>query len=218
MPSYDIMAGFGVPGDRRVGAFSANVYICPLCLTSYDDPVTLQCGHTFCKRCLSQRADGNLLKCPTCLRLIDLGDHGTEALPSTYLTNDILKFVTLPSPDEGSRGSSHITTSQPPWPTKSHTNIPYCQSCRSDITSSKVCITQYIITSTYWRKSNHSFKLWQDYLSTLVITLQFQFEKSLLKCLQNSDISNFWHEHVLQHKTPFQTTIDDIIFVKQFLD
>lgn len=138
MPSYDIMAGYGAPGDGRGGAFSADLFVCPLCLTSYDEPVTLQCGHMFCKRCLGQQTDGNLLKCPSCKRLTDLGDHGTEALPSTYLTNNILKLVTLP--EDGSRGSSHLTTSQPPWPTKSHTNIPYCQACHVDITSSKVCV------------------------------------------------------------------------------
>lgn len=156
MRSHDIMAGYRPPGEGLGGAFAPDVFVCPQCFTSYDDPVTLQCGHTFCKHCLIQQTDGNLLKCPSCMRLIDLGDHGMEGLQGTYLINNILKLVSMP---DDSDHNSQAATSRPPWPTKSHTNIPYCQSCHSDITSSKVGTHNRSSSSESWHQSSDSVGL-----------------------------------------------------------
>ena len=43
---------------------------CPLCLQLFDAPVTAECGHSFCRACLScvagePAADGTVL-CPSC--------------------------------------------------------------------------------------------------------------------------------------------------------
>lgn len=47
--------------------------ICPICYDTYDDqaqvPRILQCGHTFCQRCLMDLRTSNMLTCPTCRNL-----------------------------------------------------------------------------------------------------------------------------------------------------
>lgn len=41
---------------------------CPVCLGDLRDPVTLECGHNFCRSCIQQRWEGlHILPCPVCL-------------------------------------------------------------------------------------------------------------------------------------------------------
>lgn len=41
---------------------------CPVCLDYLRDPVTIECGHNFCRSCLQQRWTGlHVLPCPVCL-------------------------------------------------------------------------------------------------------------------------------------------------------
>ncbi|XP_004441832.1 PREDICTED: E3 ubiquitin-protein ligase TRIM31 [Ceratotherium simum simum] len=46
--------------------------ICPICIDVLQDPVTIDCGHNFCLRCISQsgKASDNVLKCPFCNKLV----------------------------------------------------------------------------------------------------------------------------------------------------
>lgn len=42
--------------------------ICPICTDFLQDPVTIDCGHNFCNRCITRigEASGSFLKCPLC--------------------------------------------------------------------------------------------------------------------------------------------------------
>uniref|UniRef100_A0A3B4AP28 RING-type domain-containing protein n=1 Tax=Periophthalmus magnuspinnatus TaxID=409849 RepID=A0A3B4AP28_9GOBI len=44
---------------------------CPICLQLYSDPVSLPCGHNYCRTCINQTVDADksptsVFKCPEC--------------------------------------------------------------------------------------------------------------------------------------------------------
>lgn len=62
---------------------------CAICLCVCDMPVTLPCGHLFCKKCIDMaRASSNALLCPTCRAAIPT----TEILPTFLLCSLIAKL------------------------------------------------------------------------------------------------------------------------------
>ena len=44
----------------------ANMMDCPVCLDTMDDPVSLNCGHSFCHTCISNLVRDKAVKCPMC--------------------------------------------------------------------------------------------------------------------------------------------------------
>lgn len=140
-----VMSGFA---PSRVGGATAlpsslalDPKVCPLCLSvvQFEESTTLICGHSFCKHCLRQRTDGNILSCPTCQTQIDLGDHGLESSHSNYLISNILQLVT--SPDDlrltttsaesifQSQWTQDFSTASPP----SNHSCQLCHSCDSSV-------------------------------------------------------------------------------------
>ncbi|XP_073482864.1 uncharacterized protein [Aquarana catesbeiana] len=60
------MAGVGAEGSMLEAELS-----CPVCLSTYRDPVSLGCGHCFCRQCISealshQKDQGRPYTCPMC--------------------------------------------------------------------------------------------------------------------------------------------------------
>ncbi|XP_060126980.1 zinc finger protein RFP-like [Zootoca vivipara] len=51
---------------------SCDEFTCPICLDSFKDPVTIDCGHNFCHACLTQycRACGKDIPCPQCREIV----------------------------------------------------------------------------------------------------------------------------------------------------
>ncbi|XP_057554151.1 E3 ubiquitin-protein ligase TRIM31 [Hippopotamus amphibius kiboko] len=46
--------------------------ICPICMDILQDPATVDCGHNFCLRCITQTKEAaeNILKCPLCQKIV----------------------------------------------------------------------------------------------------------------------------------------------------
>ena len=65
---------------------------CSVCLSAFEDPTLLQCGHTFCRRCLrewSKRRPNrpNQLICPECRKTTRLNASGIGGLPQNIEIN-----------------------------------------------------------------------------------------------------------------------------------
>ncbi|KAM9332665.1 E3 ubiquitin-protein ligase TRIM21-like [Pholidichthys leucotaenia] len=45
---------------------SEHQFLCCICLEVFTDPVTIPCGHNFCKNCISHHWDVNSCQCPMC--------------------------------------------------------------------------------------------------------------------------------------------------------
>ncbi|KAM9334594.1 uncharacterized protein ABDE67_021142 [Symphorus nematophorus] len=51
---------------------SEEQFLCSICLDVFTDPVTIPCGHNFCKNCIAQHWDANIqCQCPMCKDVFD---------------------------------------------------------------------------------------------------------------------------------------------------
>ena len=63
---------------------------CSICLETFDDPRTLPCLHSFCKKCLENFVDGKRddeLNCPVCRGKFTLNEGKDTPLLETYIYN-----------------------------------------------------------------------------------------------------------------------------------
>ncbi|XP_071426220.1 probable E3 ubiquitin-protein ligase MID2 [Pithys albifrons albifrons] len=72
---------------------------CPICLYIYCNPVTLGCGHSFCKRCIKEAwsCQQGHPNCPLCHYYIDLSK---ELKPNFHLRNIVQNFMDAPASQE----------------------------------------------------------------------------------------------------------------------
>ncbi|KAL4605004.1 E3 ubiquitin-protein ligase RNF168 [Arapaima gigas] len=57
-------------GAGEAGVLSRADCLCPVCLEIFLEPVTLPCGHTFCKPCFLETVDKTSLTCPLCRKRV----------------------------------------------------------------------------------------------------------------------------------------------------
>jgi hypothetical protein len=63
----DVKMSTDADADEPMSAhISISNFDCQLCLSMLCEPVTIACGHTFCKTCLIAVMDRSRKKCPTC--------------------------------------------------------------------------------------------------------------------------------------------------------
>lgn len=70
----------------------SQLFLCPICLCTIDEPFTLRCRHTFCYRCISNHVRHNTnaassCKCPLCKSVMNtqLGKNYTPYFPVSAL-------------------------------------------------------------------------------------------------------------------------------------
>ena len=79
---------------------------CAICLELLDDPKSMPCLHTYCKKCLMEALakrphdpdlprDRPAINCPLCRAEVDLSDEGIEALPSNFSASRLVETVQL---------------------------------------------------------------------------------------------------------------------------
>lgn len=70
-------------GRRFTSSAVEELFMCTVCTSALHTPVTLECGHTFCRSCLPERTSTAV--CPECGRSVL-----TESLKCNVLVQDIL--------------------------------------------------------------------------------------------------------------------------------
>ena len=79
---------------------------CAICLELLDDPKSMPCLHTYCKKCLMEALtkrphdpdlprDRPAINCPLCRAEVALSDQGIEALPSNFSATRLVETVQL---------------------------------------------------------------------------------------------------------------------------
>ena len=79
---------------------------CAICLELLDDPKSMPCLHTYCKKCLLEALakrphdpdlprDRPAINCPLCRAEVALSDQGIEALPSNFSATRLVETVQL---------------------------------------------------------------------------------------------------------------------------
>ncbi|XP_076023619.1 E3 ubiquitin-protein ligase TRIM39-like [Genypterus blacodes] len=81
---------------------SEDQFLCSICLEVFTDPVSTPCGHNFCKSCITQHWDSNVLcVCPLCKKLYD---GRPELEVNTFISQMAAEFRQS-TPKEASRRS-----------------------------------------------------------------------------------------------------------------
>ena len=93
------------PGDNDSVSVSAALLQCGVCLQVLCQPVTLVCGHTFCRGCLFRAFSRNAKKCPSCRSLVVI--HAEAASE-----NVLLRELAMAVNPEQYRLRSHETTKE----------------------------------------------------------------------------------------------------------
>lgn len=71
---------------------------CPICLDTFDDPIcVIECGHTFCDKCIRTAFDGGAHRCPFCRKPIGLVLHSlVKNVTVKQISSLVKKLDTLP--------------------------------------------------------------------------------------------------------------------------
>ncbi|XP_034094403.1 E3 ubiquitin-protein ligase TRIM21-like [Gymnodraco acuticeps] len=65
-------------------------FLCSICLDVFTDPVSTPCGHNFCKACITQHWDRNVLsQCPNCKEVFNIKP---ELLVNTFISEMAAQF------------------------------------------------------------------------------------------------------------------------------
>ncbi|XP_064601381.1 tripartite motif-containing protein 54-like [Liolophura sinensis] len=135
-----------------------NTLTCPICMETFQKPVTLPCQHSFCRECIGVYADKSkpgqtdescstgsegihqLISCPVCRTSTDIGREGIAGLPPNFHPAEIVE-----------KFSSAV---------KVEDDIPYCSLCEDDIQvkAVKFCTDCSLLYCKDWLISLHPMR------------------------------------------------------------
>ncbi|XP_040891345.1 nuclear factor 7, brain-like [Toxotes jaculatrix] len=118
---------------------SEDQFLCSICLDVFTDPVTIPCGHNFCKHCITQHWDMNVpSQCPMCKEVFHTKP---ELRVNTFISEMVAQFR-QEAQQEASSSSSEQQVSKPgevPCDVCTGTKLKALKSCL-------VCLTSYCET------------------------------------------------------------------------
>uniref|UniRef100_UPI0037E93397 E3 ubiquitin-protein ligase TRIM21-like n=1 Tax=Semicossyphus pulcher TaxID=241346 RepID=UPI0037E93397 len=114
-------------------------FLCSICLDVFTDPVTIPCGHNFCKTCITQHWDVNVsCQCPNCKKVFNTRP---ELQVNTFISEVAAQFRQS-AQQKASSSSSEQQVSKPG-------EVP-CDVCTGpklkDLKSCLVCLASYCET------------------------------------------------------------------------
>ncbi|XP_029977816.1 E3 ubiquitin-protein ligase TRIM39-like [Sphaeramia orbicularis] len=118
---------------------SEDQFLCSICLDVFTDPVTIPCGHNFCKSCITEHWDNNeIYQCPMCKKAFD---PRPELNANTFISEMVAQFR-LEAQHEPNISSSDQQAAKPG-------EVP-CDVCTEPklkaLKSCLVCLTSYCQT------------------------------------------------------------------------
>ncbi|XP_038156539.1 E3 ubiquitin-protein ligase TRIM39-like isoform X2 [Cyprinodon tularosa] len=119
---------------------SEDLFLCSICLNTLTDPITTPCGHNFCKACITQHWDGNVLyNCPLCKEHFN---SRPQLKVNTLLSEMVAKFRREAQQEAISSSSSEQQAAKPgevPCDVCTGTKLKALKSCL-------VCLLSYCQT------------------------------------------------------------------------
>ncbi|XP_015224579.1 PREDICTED: E3 ubiquitin-protein ligase TRIM21-like [Cyprinodon variegatus] len=119
---------------------SEDQFLCSICLDVFTDPVSTPCGHNFCKACITQHWDGNVLyNCPLCKELFT---SRPQLKVNTFIKEMVAKFRREAQQEASSSSSSEQQAAKPgevPCDVCTGTKLKALKSCL-------VCLLSYCQT------------------------------------------------------------------------
>ncbi|XP_028289533.1 zinc finger protein RFP-like [Parambassis ranga] len=117
---------------------SEDQFLCSICLDVFTEPVTIPCGHNYCKSCITQHWDGNVhSRCPMCK---DMFNRRSKLRVNTVLSEMAAQF----------RQSAVKEANSSPEQQQTEAGEVFCDVCTETkvkaVKSCLVCLTSYCET------------------------------------------------------------------------
>ncbi|KAM9364731.1 E3 ubiquitin/ISG15 ligase TRIM25-like [Pholidichthys leucotaenia] len=92
---------------------SEDHFLCSICLDVFTDPVSIPCGHNFCKNCITQHWDfGNNYQCPMCKKKFKFNMR-PELHINTFISETVSQFRRESQQKSSSSSSSEQQAAKP---------------------------------------------------------------------------------------------------------
>ncbi|XP_033982693.1 zinc finger protein RFP-like [Trematomus bernacchii] len=173
-----------------------DTFLCSICLDVFTDPVTIPCGHNFCKACISEHWDRNVQsQCPNCKDVFNLKP---ELHVNTFISEMAAQFRQS-AQQKASSSSSEQHVFKPgevPCDVCTGTRLKALKSCL-------VCLASYCETHLEPHLKNAGFKKHQliDPVENLESRMCLKHDKLLELFCKTDQVCVCMLCTVLEHKT-----------------
>ncbi|XP_033971331.1 E3 ubiquitin-protein ligase TRIM21-like [Trematomus bernacchii] len=126
-------------------------FLCSICLDVFTDPVTIPCGHNFCKACISEHWDRNVpSQCPNCKKVFNIKP---ELQVNTFISEMAAQFRQSAQQKASSSSSEQqvVKPGEVPCDACTGTRLKALKSCL-------VCLASYCETHLEPHLKNAGFK------------------------------------------------------------
>ncbi|KAE8284202.1 E3 ubiquitin-protein ligase TRIM4 [Larimichthys crocea] len=121
-----VPAAVSASENHRAADFISSDLSCPICFFIFTDPVTLQCGHSFCRNCVH-----HCRKCPLCRKVIP--DTALQSHFALKSLSENYRKENLSQPSGGHRNESHQSQSRETAATVHHFRPNYTAQWESNV-------------------------------------------------------------------------------------